>query len=342
MGEPADGSGLTVAVTGPTGDIGRSVIRALERSDQVSRIVGMARRPFDPAEHDWKRTEYRRGDVLDRASVDALVQDADVVVHLAFIIFGGRDETHDINLRGSRNVFEAAVAAGAQRLVYTSSVAAYGFHKDNPDVLTEDVATRGTRDFYYSAQKAELEALLDDIVEGSGTAPYVFRPCIVAGRDAPTLIEGFTGQKILGRRAGAVWRALEAVPLLAPVLPDSGVPFQLVHHDDVATAIRAAVIGRGEPGTYNLAIEDAVTVRDVAHELGWHALPVPRAAIDTVAELVARVPRVPPEARWINVLRKPVLMDTAKARRELRWRPRHGAQETLRETVAAARAAGIV
>jgi nucleoside-diphosphate-sugar epimerase len=342
MAEPADGSGLTVAVTGPTGDIGRSVIRALEKSKDVGRIVGMARRPFDPAEHGWKRTEYRRGDVLDRASVDALVEDADVVVHLAFIIFGGRDETHDINLRGSRNVFEAAVAAGVQRLVYTSSVAAYGFHKDDPDVLTEDVATRGTRDFYYSAQKAEIEALLDDIVEGSGTAPYVFRPCIVAGRDAPTLVEGFTGQKILGRGVGRLWRALDAVPLLAPVLPDAGVPFQLVHHDDVATAIRAAVIGLGEPGTYNLASEEAVTVRDVARELGWHALPVPRAAIDAAAELVARVPRVPAEAMWINVLRKPVLMDTAKARRELRWRPRHGAQETLSETVAAARAAGIV
>ena len=141
----ADAEGLTVAVTGPTGDIGRSVIRALERASGVGRIVGMARRPFDPAEHGWKRTEYRRGDVLDRDSVDQLVAGADVVVHLAFIIFGSHEETRRINLEGSRNVFEAAVAAGARRLVYTSSVAAYGFHDDNPDLLTEDVPPRGTR-----------------------------------------------------------------------------------------------------------------------------------------------------------------------------------------------------
>src|SRR5688572_10251412 len=178
-----EAAGLTVAVTGPTGDIGRSTIRALERSRKVGRIVGMARRPFDPAEHGWRRTEYRRGDVLDRASVDELVARADVVVHLAFIIFGSHDETHDINLRGSRNVFEAAVAARAKRLVYTSSVAAYGFHDDNPDMLTEDVPTRVTSDFYYSAQKAELERLLGDAVAGSATDPFVFRPCIVAGRD---------------------------------------------------------------------------------------------------------------------------------------------------------------
>ena len=233
--------GLTVAVTGPTGDIGRSVIRALERSPKVGRVIGMARRPFDPVAHGWRRTEYRRGDVLDRGSVEDLIAGADVVVHLAFIIFGGREETHDVNLRGSRNVFEAGVEAGTGRLVYTSSVAAYGFHDDNPDVLTEDVAPRGTRDFYYSAQKAELEGLLEETVAGSRTAAYVFRPCIVAGSDAPTLIEGFTGQTILGPRVRRVWRALEQAPLVGPVLPDTGTPFQLVHHDEVATAVRAAV-----------------------------------------------------------------------------------------------------
>jgi nucleoside-diphosphate-sugar epimerase len=334
--------GLTVAVTGPTGDLGRSVVRALERSRSIGRIIGMARRPFDPAAHGWKRTEYRRGDVLDRGAVDALVREADVVVHLAFLIFGGIEETHTVNLEGSRNVFEATAGAGVPRLVYTSSVAAYGFDRRDPDVLTENVAPRGTPDFYYSAQKAELEQLLDNVTAASGTDVYVFRPCIVAGRDAPTMIEAFAGQKIFGGRVRHLWRIMDALPLARPVLPDSGVPFQLVHHDDVAAAVRAAVLGRGEPGIYNLAGKGTLTVRDVAGALGWRSFPLPRVAIDTTARLIANVPRVPAEARWINALRKPVLMDTQKARRSLRWRPRYDASETLAETVAAARAAGIV
>jgi nucleoside-diphosphate-sugar epimerase len=336
-----DGSALTVAVTGPTGDIGRSVIRALERSPRVGRIVGMARRPFDPAHHGWKRTEYRRGDVLDRGSVEELVAGADVVVHLAFLIFGGRDETRDVNLRGSRNVFQASVAAGAKRLVYTSSVAAYGFHDDNPDVLTEDVPPRGTSDFYYSAQKAELEALLDEVVAGSATDAYVFRPCIVAGPDAPTLVEGFTGQTILGPRVRPLWHALDAAPVIGPVLPDAGTPFQLVHHDDVATAVRAAVNGQGVQGRYNLAADAPITVADVADALGWRSVPVPRVALGALA-LVARAPLVPPQARWINAIRKPVLMDTTKARRQLGWRPMHDARFTLRETVTGARSAKVI
>jgi UDP-glucose 4-epimerase len=336
-----DDGRLTVAVTGPTGDIGRSVIRALERSPRVGRIVGMARRPFDPAEHGWKRTEYRRGDVLDRDSVDALVAGADVVVHLAFIIFGSHEETRDINLRGSRNVFESAVAAGAKRLVYTSSVAAYGFHDDNPDVLTEDVPPRGTREFYYSAQKAELEALLEEAVAGSATESFVFRPCIVAGRDAPTLVEGFTGQTILGSRVRTLWRALDSAPLIGPVLPNTGTLFQLVHHDDVATAIRAAVVGHGTPGTYNLAADPPITAGDVAEALGWRSVRIPRPALGA-ARVLSRAPLLPAQARWINAMRKPVLMDTAKARRELRWRPAHDARQTLLETVAGARAAGVI
>ncbi|HZO58165.1 MAG TPA: NAD-dependent epimerase/dehydratase family protein [Solirubrobacterales bacterium] len=335
-------TGLTVAITGPTGDIGRSVVRALERAKEVGRIIGMARRPFDPAAHGWKRTEYRQGDVLDRGSVDELVAEADVVVHLAFLIFGSHDETREVNMRGSRNVFEATIAAGVKRLVYTSSVAAYGFHRDNPDVLTEDTPPLGTPDFYYSAQKAELERLLEEIAGGSPTDVYVFRPCIVAGSDAPTLIEGFTGQKVFGRTVRHVWRLLEALPIISPVLPDSGLPFQLVHHDDVASAVRAAVLGRGTPGTYNLAADDAIRVRDVARALGWQSVPVPGVAVDAVGEVVSRVPVAPAEAGWVDALRKPVLMDTAKARRELRWRARHDGHETLAETVTAAREAGIL
>jgi len=333
---------LTVAITGPTGDIGRSLVRALERSKDVGRIIGMARRPFDPAAHGWKRTEYRQGDVLDRASVEKLVAGADVVVHLAFLIFGSHDETREVNLKGSRNVFEATVAAKVPRLVYTSSVAAYGFHRDNPDVLTEDTPPLGTPDFYYSAQKAELERVLQETTAGAATEVYVFRPCIVAGADAPAFVEGFTGQKVFGRKVRHAWRLLEALPIISPVLPDSGVPFQLVHHDDVANAVRAAVLGRGTPGTYNLAADDAIRVRDVARALGWQSVPVPSFAVDAIGEVVARVPVAPAEAGWVDALRKPVLMDTAKARRELRWRVRHDGHETLAETVAAARDASII
>jgi UDP-glucose 4-epimerase len=326
---------LTVAVTGPTGEIGQAFIRALERSREVERVIGMARSPFDPRAHGWTKTEYRRGDVLDPRSVAGLVKGADVVVHLAFMIMGGIDESRAINLRGSRNVFAAVAKAKITRLVYASSVAAYGFHKDNPQPLTEDVPARGTDAHYYSAQKAEVEGTLHEMLEGSSTAVYTLRPCIVAGPHAPLLIDVIPYTQLSERLPAAVLRLLDGVPILKPVLPDPGVPFQLVHHDDVATALRAAVLGRGTPGVYNVAGPGEITMRQVAHELGWYSIPLPELAVDGAAELVARLSFLPAQAQWIAAFREPVIMDTHAARRELKWRPRHDALETLRATIEA-------
>ena len=333
---------LTVAVTGPTGDIGRSLLRALDKSRDVETVNAMARKPFDPEAAGLRKTRYRQGDVLDRDSVDRLVQDADVVVHLAFLILGGLDETERINLEGSRNVFEASTAAKTKRLVYASSVAAYGFHADNPEHLTEDVPPRGTDRHYYSRQKAKLEGVLDEVTSGTETRPYVVRPCIVAGPDALALLENIPYIQLSDKMPGAVLRALELMPALKPVLPDPGVPFQLVHRDDVATALVAAVRGRGEPGVYNLAGAGELTMSDLASALGWYSVPMPEIAVDAAAELVARLPFVPAEAQWIEAVRTPVLMDTAKARRELQWRPRHDARETLQQMVDAARAEQLI
>jgi UDP-glucose 4-epimerase len=298
----------------------------------------MARRPFEPAERGWKKVSYRRGDVLDRAAVAELVEGADAVVHLAFIIMGSARESRSVNLDGSRNVFEAAVAAGVERLVYASSVAAYGFHHDNPVPLTEDVPARGSSEHYYSAQKAEVERLLGDVLNGTSTDAYVFRPCIVAGRNAPLLIDSLPYTQISERLPGSVRRLLGGVPILKPVLPDPGVAFQLVHHDDVASAMRAGVLGKGAPGAYNLAGTGQLTISELATELGWHSIPVPELAVDAVVEMVARLGFLPAQAQWVSAFREPVIMSAAKARRELGWRPRHNALQTLRETIAATRA----
>jgi nucleoside-diphosphate-sugar epimerase len=81
---------------------------------------------------------------------------------------------------------------------------------------------------------------------------------------------------------------------------------------------------------------------DLADALGWYSVPLPEIALDAAAELVALLPFTPTEAQWIESVRKPVLMDTAKARRELRWRPRHDARETLQSMVDAARSDRLI
>lgn len=321
---------LTVAVTGPTGEIGLSAVGALEREPAVERIVGMARRPFEPAARGWTKTEYRRGDILDRDAVTALVADADVVVHLAYLIMGSRGKSRGINVVGTRNVVEATVASRrARRLIYTSSVAAYGFYPDNPVPLTEDVPARGSTELYYSQQKAECEALLREITTGTNVAAYVLRPCVVAGPTATVLADSLPWRQLSRRLPGVLRSASVMVQSALPLMPDPGVPLQLVHQDDVAAAIRLAVIGAGVPGAYNVAADGEVFLRDVAAATGTRAIRIPRAMAVLGASIVTRLPLLPSIAEWIYVVRSPVIMDTSRAKNVLGWRPQYTSRDTL-------------
>lgn len=319
--------GLTVAVTGPTGDIGTAAVNALEQDGNVDRIIGMARRPFDPSSQGWAKTTYRQGDILDRDTVESLVTDADVVIHLAFVIMGSRDDSERVNLDGTRNVFEACVAGASdgrpRRLVYSSSVAAYGYHSDNPLPLTEDVPPRGSPEHYYSEQKAACEAALAEITAKSTLEVFILRPCVVAGPHAHALIDA------LPWNPKSYLQTTRGLGFLKPPVPDPGVPVQLVHHDDVAAAIAVAATGSAPPGAYNIAGDGVVSVSDVAAALGGRPVRVPAVAATATSAVIARLPIVPSAAEWLHAARTPVVMDTSKAKTGLGWTPRYTSAQTL-------------
>lgn len=326
-----DPAGLTVAVTGPTGTFGLALMPLLQADEAVDRVVGIARRPFDPAQRGWAKLDYRRGDVRDVDALRAAFEGADVVVHLAFLILAGaRDTTRAINIEGTVNAFRAAVAVGARRFVYASSVAAYGFHPDTPSRITEDWATRPAARLSYAQHKAELEHLLEaEAAAHPDIELYLLRPPVVLGPDAVGAKASMPAALApLARGMGAAIRHLPALPALVPDLP-----LQLIHQDDVAEALRLCVVGAGPPGAYNIAADDVVTAADVARELGLRPLAFPGRPLAALARGVTRLPYLPSLAGWIETVSQPVLMDTTKAQTQLGWRPRYTALESLRATV---------
>ena len=245
--------------------------------------------------------------MTDAGSVRELVKGADVVVHLAFAIVSAGDATRDLNIAGSRRVFEEACKAGAERICYASSVAAYGFHDDNPDWLTEEIPARGSPEHPYSQQKAEVEQVLGEVLlRHSGTVAYAFRPCIVAGPEALMMLQELPYFRLSEAMPDAVARLLALLPILKPVIPDPGAPFQLVHAEDVARAFVAGVRGVGEPGPYNLAGDGTLGMSDLADALGWYSVPIPKLAVEATAEIATRLPLVPDSVAWLHSVRKPV------------------------------------
>ncbi len=333
MGSNAtDTARLTVAVTGPTGTFGFGLMPLLQADDRVSRVVGVARRPFDPAEHGWTKLDYRRGDVRDQDALVDAFQGADVVVHLAFLIIGGsRETTRAINVDGTLNAFRAAAAAGARRFVYASSVAAYGFHRDNPVGMTEDWPVRPADRLFYAQEKAELEHLLQaESAAHPDLALYLLRPPIVLGPHVVGAKELLPGPlaPLARRLQGRIGRLPVPVPAFIP-----DVPVQFIHEDDVGTALLQCVVAAGPPGAYNIAGDGVLSAVDVARELGIVPLPLPAGPTHAAARALSRLPLLPSAAEWVEAASHPAVMDTTRAKSRLGWTPRFTGLEALRDTL---------
>lgn len=322
---------LTVAVTGPTGTFGFGLMPLLQEDGRVSRVVGVARRPFDPHAQGWTKMEYRQGDVRDPDALEAAFEGADVVVHLAFLIVGGdQDTTRGINVEGTVNAFRAAAAARVRRFVYASSVAAYGFHPDNPVGMTEDWPTRPAARLFYAQEKAELEGLL---AEEAAAHPevdlYLLRPPIVLG---PHAVGGKTLPALLAPLASLVERGRRRLPFPVPVVvPD--LPMQFIHEEDVGRALVQCIVAAGPAGAYNIAADDVLSMVDVARELGLLPLKAPAAPARAAARLASRLPLLPSSAQWVEAGSHPAIMDTSKARDVLDWSPRISARQALRDSL---------
>ena len=324
---------LTVAVTGPTGTFGFGLVPLLEADDRVAQVVGIARRPFDPAAHGWAKMSYRRGDVRDPGALHDAFRQADVVVHLAFLVSGAAsgEAIRSINIDGTLNAFRAAAAAGARRCVYASSVAAYGFHPDNPVGMTENWPVRPAARLFYAREKASLEHLLRAEADRSaGPALYLLRPSIVLGPHAVGAKAQLPG--LLAALARLVATPIGRLPLPLPVLVPA-LPLQLVHEEDMGRALLQCVVAAGPPGAYNIAAEGIVTGADLARELGLLPVPLPAGPAQAAARAVAALPFLPPAAQWVEAASHPAIMDTTRAKQELCWAPRFTALEALRDTV---------
>lgn len=226
---------MIVAVTGATGFLGRAVLRALAaREVDVRALVRRA----SPAP---QGVEVVDGDLSDQAALDALVNGAGAVLHLAALM-GSSDEgaLETVNVTGTRNVLQAAERAGVGRFVLISSVAA-----GRPD--------HGA----YSRSKSRGE----DVVR-AGAVPWVIvRPPVMIGP---------------GSQVESALRGLGRLPVV-PVI-SGGAPLRPVPVDDAAQACLEAALSADASGTWTLAGEDMSFMtlsRRILTELGSRARPVP-------------------------------------------------------------------
>ncbi|MBI4728624.1 MAG: SDR family oxidoreductase [Acidobacteria bacterium] len=299
-----------VAVTGIAGYLGQRLLRLLEADPGVERIVGVD--IGEPA-HVSPRLEFHQMDVRDVRLGKALAG-AGVLVHLAFVLNPIRDEERmgSINVEGSRNAFEAAASAGVEKIVYASSAVVYGAHPDNDFPLTEESPLRANSDFPYAAHKLEVERWIETFRERRREIVVtVLRPATVFGPGVDNFMS----------------RQFEAPRLLT--VGGYRPPLQLVHEEDVASALELAV--RADlPGAYNVSADGWLSRAEALSLLGKKQVELPEAVAFEIAERLWRLGLTLSPAAELHYTMHPWVLDNSKLK-AAGWRPRHGNRETLLE-----------
>ena len=313
---------MRIVVTGATGNVGTSVVRALADDPRVTEIVGLARRR--PA---WEmpRTRWEAVDVVaDR--LEPHFEDAAAVIHLAWLIQPSRDEAklHAANVDGSARVFAAAAAAGAGALVHASSVGAYAPGPKDRRVDESWPAT-GISTSFYSRHKVAAERALDRVEREHPRLRCVrLRPTLIFQRGAATGIRRLF--------AGPFVPSPLVRPGLIPIVPDvDRLVFQAVHSRDVGDAYRLAALDPQARGAYNVTAEPVIDPATLARLLDARRVRVPARVLRGLADATWKLRLQPTPPGWLDMGRAVPLLDASRAREELGWTPTRGADEALLE-----------
>jgi nucleoside-diphosphate-sugar epimerase len=315
---------VRVVVTGATGNVGTSLLRALAGEESVSSVVGIARRVPEGGGAEFPKVEWVAADVA-ADDLDPAFAGADAVVHLAWVIQPSHreDVLEAVNVGGTGRVLAAAARAGVRHVVYASSVGAYSpGPKDR--AVDESWPTDGIPSSFYARHKAATERLLDRFeAEHPGVRVVRLRPGLIFKREAAAGIHRlFLGPLVPGPLLRPRW--LKAVPRTPRLV------FQAVHTTDVAEAYRLALVGDAR-GPFNIAADPVLDGRRLAATFEGWSVPVPQAALRLGAGLSWRLHLQPTPPGWVDLAYAVPVLDTARARREMGWRPRVSATDALVE-----------
>jgi UDP-glucose 4-epimerase len=312
---------MKVVVTGATGNVGTSTVKALSESPEIDEIVGVARRlpTWSPAKTKWTEANVLSDDLGE------IFAGADAVIHLAWAIQPSHDEPtmERINVTGSERVFAAAATAAVPSLVYASSVGAYSPGPKDRQV-DESWPTDGIPSSAYSRHKVRVERLLDRFeAENPRVRVVRLRPGLIFKAEAASEIRRFF--------IGPLLPGFLVRPRLIPVVPR--VPrlrFQAVHADDVGDAYRRALIHEVS-GAFNLAAEPEIGPEELGEVLSARPVDVPARVLRTAVDFSWRLHLQPADAGWIDLALGAPMMDSSRAGDELGWRPGRSSLDALAE-----------
>ncbi|MBW4655321.1 MAG: NAD-dependent epimerase/dehydratase family protein [Kaiparowitsia implicata GSE-PSE-MK54-09C] len=306
---------MKALVTGATGFTGSHLVRALLQ--QGHEVMALVRESSDRTRLAGLPVQLAYGDITDTAAVKAAIAGVDWVFHTAAYVELGivdAERMRRVNVEGTRNVLEGAIAANVQKMLYCSTIGIYG---DTQGQIIDETFERAQKGFSsaYDVTKYEAQQLVDQAAS-SGFPVVSLMPSGIFGADDPhfgPVLHSFRQGKL------KVWAGGDRVT-------------GIVHVDDLVELMLLA-IEKAPPGQHYIASAGEMTTHQMFQIVSSQAgVPMPTempkplvrfigALLDPIGRLVGWQPPISRE-RVHYLYDRCVRVDGSKAMRDLDWTPR--------------------
>jgi len=304
---------MKILITGAAGCLGKSLVKKLIKDASVMLFAtDIKSNPFDKAEN----LQYKQLDLRDLALIDWVKTiEPDYVVHLASILqisaHMTREQAHDIDVKATEKLLDVSTEISVKKFIITTSGAAYGYFEENRDIITEARQPKGNDDYFYSAHKAEVEAILAKFRKKQPQLKQlIFRPGAILGPDFEGPVVNLFQQKIIVGLMG---------------YPG---PFNFIYSEDVTDWIIEG-INSDITGEYNVAGDGILSMSDIAKKLNKPYLPLPPWLIQlalSIAKPLGLSQYGPEQVKFIKF--RPVLSNE-KIKKCFHHQPRYNSEEVI-------------
>jgi len=320
---------MKTLVTGASGFVGSAIVRRLLDAGHNVRALLRPNSPQDNIK--GLDVEITVGDLTDMATLKQAATGCSALFHAAadYRLWVPHPQSmYAANVDGTRNIMRAALDAGVQRVVYTSSVATLGTNQDGTPADEETPSSLDSMIGHYKRSKFMAEALVHELIEKEALPAVIVNPSTPVGpRDIkPTP----TGKMILDAARGRM-----------PAYVDTGL--NIAHVDDVAAghllALEKGIIGeRYILGGENMSLKDILS--QVATIAGRKPprIRLPHNAVLPMAWVVQGIARLSGTAQpimtvdGVRMAKKRMFYSSAKAEQKLGYTHR-AVVDALRDAV---------
>lgn len=303
-------------ITGAAGAIGMQVIRRLYKdSFQDMEVVATDVREMSQ-NYLHKNFTFQKMDIRSPDMADFIrLGDFHGILHLASIVSPGKNSSRDfeysVDVLGTRNIISAAVLGKVKQIIVTSSGAAYGYHKDLPEWISENEPVKGNKTFAYSWHKKCVEDILQSYRSSNPQLKQlILRPGTILGETMKNQITDlFEKPVVIG-------------------IQGSDSPFVFIWDEDVAEIIHQGMV-KSKSGIYNLAGDGKVTNVELAKILNKPLIKFPSPVLKGALKILKTLNLTQYGPDQVDFLRYRPVLSNQKLKEEFGFSPTYSSREVL-------------